>query len=190
MASPTLAARSAFTHATPIAAAGLVIRPHETLTMASITASKGKVDQVRAVIREHYGAELTNTPQRVTGKDIAFVWTGPDQWTAVAERGENRDIELELKPLLAGLAAIVDQSDARAVVQISGPRAREVLAKGVPIDLHPREFPRNGVAITHASHIGIILWQMDDKPTYEIAVFRSFADSLWHWLESSAAEFV
>jgi sarcosine oxidase subunit gamma len=33
------------------------------------------------------------------------------------------------------------------------------------------------------------LWQLDDAPTYELAVARSLALSLWHWLEASAAEF-
>ena len=110
-------------------------------------------------------------------------------WMAIAERGQSRDIEVELKPLLDGLSSVVDQSDARAVVRISGPRARDVLAKGVPIDLHPRAFKGNGVAITHANHVGIILWQIDDAPTYEIAMFRGFADSFAHWLLESAEEF-
>jgi len=33
------------------------------------------------------------------------------------------------------------------------------------------------------------LWQIDDSPTYDIAVPRSLAASFWHWLAESAAEF-
>jgi heterotetrameric sarcosine oxidase gamma subunit len=188
--SQTLAARPAFTDWKPLKTSQLVIDVRETLTLASFAAFKGKKDQVKAAIRERYGVELPDTPQRVEGKDIAFIWAGPDQWIAIAERGQNRDIEVELKPLLDGLSSVVDQSDARAVVRISGPRARDVLAKGVPIDLHPRAFEANNVAITHASHIGIIFWQIDDVPAYDIAMFRSFADSFAHWLLESSAEFV
>ena len=190
MVSQTLAARPAFTDWKPLKTSQLVIDVRETLTLASFAAFKGKKDQVKAAIRERYGVELSDTPQRVEGKDIAFIWAGPDQWIAIAERGQNRDIEVELKPLLDGLSSVVDQSDARAVVRISGPRARDVLAKGVPIDLHPRAFEANNVAITHASHIGIIFWQIDDVPAYDIAMFRSFADSFAHWLLESSAEFV
>ena len=190
MVSQTLAARPAFTDWKPLKTSQLVIDVRETLTLASFAAFKGKKDQVKAAIRERYGVELPDTPQRVEGKDIAFIWAGPDQWIAIAERGQNRDIEVELKPLLDGLSSVVDQSDARAVVRISGPRARDVLAKGVPIDLHPRAFEANNVAITHASHIGIIFWQIDDVPAYDIAMFRSFADSFAHWLLESSAEFV
>ena len=190
MVSQTLAARPAFTDWKPLKTSQLAIDVRETLTLASFAAFKGKKDQVKAAIRERYGVELPDTPQRVEGKDIAFIWAGPDQWIAIAERGQDRDIEVELKPLLDGLSSIVDQSDARAVVRISGPPARDVLAKGVPIDLHPRAFKANNVAITHASHIGIIFWQIDDAPAYEIAMFRSFADSFAHWLLESSAEFV
>ena len=190
MVSQTLAARPAFTDWKPLKTSQLAIDVRETLTLASFAAFKGKKDQVKAAIRERYGVELPDTPQRVEGKDIAFIWAGPDQWIAIAERGQNRDIEVELKPLLDGLRSVVDQSDARAVVRISGPRARDVLAKGVPIDLHPRAFEANNVAITHASHIGIIFWQIDDAPAYEIAMFRSFADSFAHWLLKSSAEFM
>lgn len=190
MVSQTLAARSAFTDWKPLKTPQLAIDVRETLTMASFAAFKGKKDQLKAAIRERYGVDLPDTPQRVEGKDIAFIWAGRDQWIAIAERGQKRDIEVELKPLLDGLSSVVDQSDARAVMRISGSRARDVLAKGVPIDLHPRAFKANGVAITHASHIGIILWQIDDAPTYEIAMFRGFADSFAHWLRDSSAEFV
>ena len=190
MVSQTLAARPAFTDWKPLKTSQLAIDVRETLTLASFAAFKGKKDQVKAAIRERYGVDLPDTPQRVEGKDIAFIWAGPDQWIAIAERGQDREIEVELKPLLDGLSSVVDQSDARAVVRISGPRARDVLAKGVPIDLHPRAFEANNVAITHASHIGIIFWQIDDAPAYEIAMFRSFADSFAHWLLESSAEFV
>jgi sarcosine oxidase subunit gamma len=37
------------------------------------------------------------------------------------------------------------------------------------------------------SHIGVIIWQIDDVPTFEIALFRSFADRFWHWIEASCA---
>lgn len=194
MANQTLTARSAFTDWRSVATPDLSIISRDNLVLASIAAGKGRLDDVRTIIRDTYGVDLPTKPERVEGNNIAFVWAGPDQWLAVAERGGDggfgRDLEAELKPLLNGKAAVVDQSDGRAVIRISGVKAREVLAKGLPIDLHPSAFPTNGVAITHASHIGIVIWQIDETPTYEIAMFRSFADSFAHWLYDSTAEFV
>ena len=190
MAEPALVASSALLHSPPINHKSLTVAAREALTMASIGATSGKQDALKAAIQSAYGVALPDKPGRVEGNGIAFVWAGPGQWLAVAERGPSRDLEVELKAALPGLASIVDHSDGRVVMRISGPRARDVLAKGVPIDLDPRAFRPGDVAITHASHIGVILWQLDNAPTYEAALFRSYADSFAHWIEEAAAEFV
>lgn len=187
MANATLAEHSAFADIKSTLVQDLTISARDNLTLASLAAAKGKREALAAVIAEKYGVTLPSTPKRVEGNSIAIVWTGPDQWLAVAERDAGRDLERELKPLVAGLAAVTDQTDARAVLRISGPRGRDVLATGVPIDLHPRVFAPGSAAITHASHIGVILWQLDAVPTYELAVFRSFAHSLAEWLEAAVA---
>ena len=43
--------------------------------------------------------------------------------------------------------------------------------------------------MTAIAHIGVQLWQLDDAPTYELAVPRSMAKSFWTWFSASAAEF-
>ena len=37
--------------------------------------------------------------------------------------------------------------------------------------------------------MGVQLWQVDEAPSYDIALFRSVSASFWRWLTSSAAEF-
>ncbi len=190
MAKQGLTATSAFLHWKPVANSNLTVDARETLTMASFAAAKGKKDELNAAVRAAYGVDLPKTPSRVEGQQgVAFVWAGPEQWLAVAERKDGRDLETDFKKTFGPLASVVDQSDGRVVVRISGPRAREVLAKGIPLDLHETAFRPGSAAITHASHIGVILWQIDDKPTYEVALFRSYVDSFAHWLLDSAAEY-
>lgn len=189
MADRGLVPSSAFMDWKPLRNAGVSAAPRETLTMASFGAANGKQDDLAAAIRAAYGVDLPKRPVRVEGRGVAFLWIGPGQWMAVAEREGSRDLESELKKLVGDLAHVVDHSDGRVVVRISGPRARDVLVKGVPIDLHPKAFKANDVAITHASHIGVLLWQIDDQPTYEVALFRSYVDSFAHWLHDAAAEF-
>jgi len=36
-------------------------------------------------------------------------------------------------------------------------------------------------AVTVVDHIGVHFWQIDDVPSYEFCVFRSFAPSFWQW---------
>lgn len=186
MAEYILQARSAFPDTTRSRYSGLTIAVREPITMVSLAALDGQSEQVRSVLQSIYGLQLPHRPVRAGGADMSFLWFGPDRWMAFAERDGGGDLEADLKRHLHGLAAVVDHSDGRAVVRITGEHARDVLAKGVPIDLHPRVFKTNDVVITHASHIGVLLWQVDDAPTYDIAVPRSYAHSFCAWLLEAA----
>ena len=55
------------------------------------------------------------------------------------------------------------------LLELRGPRVRDVLAKGVSIDLHPRAFRTGDVAVTTASHLAVHLWQVADEPVYASA---------------------
>ena len=54
-----------------------------------------------------------------------------------------------------GSASVTDQSDGRVVLEISGPRVRDVLAKGVMLDLHERDFRPGATAVTLMAHTGV-----------------------------------
>ncbi len=97
---------------------------------------------------------------------------------SLADEALARDLQAKLQ----GLASISDQSGGRTVLNISGRRARDVLAKGLPIDLDPRAFPLGSAATSAISHMGVQLWQMDDTRSYDIAIFRSLSESFWRWL--------
>ena len=86
-------------------------------------------------------------------------------------------------------AAVSDQSDARLVLRVSGQNVRNVLAKGVPIDLHPNAFRPGDIACTVVGYINTQIDMLDNAPTYQLAAPRSMAGSFWSWLTASAAEF-
>jgi heterotetrameric sarcosine oxidase gamma subunit len=112
--------------------------------------------------------------------DITALGIGPGRWLFV---GQTLD---QLAPL-SGMASLSDHSDGYAVFEMWGPKVREILAKGVPVDLHPAVFTGD-VAVTIIAHVGAIVWQSAPE-RFSIAVFRSYAGSFWHWLATSAAEF-
>jgi methylglutamate dehydrogenase subunit D len=120
---------------------------------------------------------------------VSFIGYGPGQWLAVSASLANEALARNLSETLAGLASISDQSGGRTVLRISGPHARDVLAKGLPIDLDPRAFPLGSAATSAISHMGVQLWQLDDTRSYDLAIFRSVSESFWSWLTASAAEF-
>ena len=166
---------------------GIVIAERSGLGLATVAARKGA--PVRAAVKASYRVDLPDDSTVVQGPEVSFVGYGPGQWLAVSESLANEALARDLGHRLKGLASISDQSGGRTVLRLSGPRARDVLAKGLPIDLHPRAFGPGSTATSTISLMGVQLWQVDDRPSYDIALFRSLSASFWRWLTASAAEF-
>ena len=62
-----------------------------------------------------------------------------------------------------------------------------MLAKGTPVDLHKDEFPIGKSAVTQMAHVGVHLTRTGED-TFELSVFRGFAESFWEWLAQQAEE--
>ena len=169
--------------------AGVTISERIGLGLATVAARKGQARALQDRVREAYGVDLPQTSRVVVGRDVSFVGYGPGQWLAVSETLASEALARDLAERLKGLASISDQSSGRTVIRVSGTRARDVLAKGLPIDLDPRAFPLGSAATSTISLMGVQLWQADDTRSYDIAVFRSLSESFWRWLAASAAEF-
>jgi len=167
----------------------LVITELTGLGLATVACRKGQAAALSAAVRKAYGVDLPASSRVAQGAAVRFIGYGPGQWLAVSEALANEALASELAAKLQGLASVSDQSGGRTVLRVSGNRARDVLAKGLPLDLDPRAFPLGSAATSAISHIGVQLWQADDMRSYDLAVFRSLSESFWRWLTASAAEF-
>lgn len=115
-------------------------------------------------------------------------WAGPDQYFVVAQgRGEGA-LYRELKAALDGIASVSDQSHGRVIIRIEGPKVRNVLAKGTPVDLHADEFPAGKSALTQMAHVGVHMTRVGED-AFELSVFRGFSESFWEWITEQAEEF-
>ena len=171
----------------PSSAPGVRVSEPADLQIATVIARQGRRDGLAAPLRAAYGVELPSGPKRVASDRLALLGTGPRTWLALRTGGA--PLALELAHELGKTAAVVDQSDGYAVLRLTGEKLRATFEKGLAVDLHPRAFGPGDVAVTTCAHLGVIVWQLDEAPTYEVAVFRSLAASFWHWLSESAAEF-
>jgi heterotetrameric sarcosine oxidase gamma subunit len=168
---------------------GIVIEERVGLGLATLACHKGQAEALRAEVASGYGVDLPGNSRVAQGSQVSFVGYGPGQWLAVSESLAHEALAHDLAHRLQGLASISDQSGGRTVLRLSGPRARDVLAKGLPIDLDPRAFPLGSAATSVILLMGVQLWQIDDTRSYDLAVFRSLSASFWRWLTASAAEF-
>lgn len=172
--------------------AGVTATERADLALATIMTRKGKAADLGSRLSERFGTELPSAGRRTEGPDIALVSTGPGAWLSCREQGGYEFAE-ELAETLTGIASVADQSDALAVLRLSGPRLRQVLAKGIHVDFHDTVFQVGHAAATQCAHVGVTLWRLPDDPrgdpVFEIAMFRSYAESFSHWLQVSAAEY-
>ena len=174
---------------TPIdAAAGVRLSRRDPVEIVSLSARRGAEAALSAKVRERLRTSLPDGPHRTAAEGLCILGVGPRRWLIVRD-GADPDFEPDLARDLGGLGAVCLQSDAYAVFRVSGPFARATLAKGVPIDLHPSAFGTGDAAVTAAAHIGVVIWQVDEAPTFDLAVFRSYERHLWAWLRDSAAAF-
>lgn len=168
---------------------GILVTTRAALGLATVIAPPGGTPALAAAVRADFGLDLPMTPAALRNGACQAVWTAPGQWMLV---GDDRAAFRQRIAGLAAFAAMSDQSDSRAVLGLSGPRVRDLLAKGCMIDLHPAAFPVGAAATTSIAHIGAVLWRNPDGPggaAFELMVSRSMAGSFWSWFAGSAAEF-
>jgi sarcosine oxidase subunit gamma len=142
--------------------------------IVSVLARKGQAQALMDAVG------VSDTPRRSGAGGVTALGIGPGRWLFLHQSMD------QLAPLSA-MASLSDHSDGYAVFELWGPKVRETLAKGIPLDLHPAVFT-DAVGVTVIAHIGAIVWQ-SAPDRFSIAVFRSYAGSFWHWLSASAAEF-
>lgn len=141
--------------------------------------------------RKPLGLTLPKTPNRTAaGNNLTALWLGPDEWLLVGPPGSEGVMASGLREALAGQhAAITDVTEGRTVIGLGGRNARDVLMKGCPLDIHPRQFKPGYCAQSALAKASIILHQTSDDPAYDIYIESSFADYLWTWLEDAALEY-
>jgi sarcosine oxidase subunit gamma len=137
------------------------------------------------------GLDLPTTPSTWTETDgVRAIWLGPDEWLLTSSVLAPRELESRLREAVAGRGAVIDVSGQRTTLRLSGEHARDVLAGGCSVDLHPREFRRGSAVQTQLGQAGIVLIALDDTATsYDILVRASFAAYLVAWLLDAASEY-
>ena len=74
-------------------------------------------------------------------------------------------------------------------VSIGGPQRRDVLAKGCPLDFHPRVIRGGACAQSLVGHVNALVYRHDAAPTFMLMVARSFARDAWQLLCLSSAQY-
>jgi methylglutamate dehydrogenase subunit D len=113
--------------------------------------------------------------------------TGPEQFWIVGPEAD--DLVSSLAAAVAPeIGAVTPLSHSRTRIFVEGPAARELLAKGIPLDLHPDVFRVHDFALTGLHHTPVLLHR-SAPDRYELHAMRTFALSVWDWLTDAALPF-
>ena len=121
-----------------------------------------------------------------SNKETRILWSAPNTWL-VFSRKENI-LKIIKEKCNNDNFAITDISHSRAVIQIKGLQAKEILKKGCPLNFN--EFENNNCAGTVFHGINIVVDYVDNNPdVFNLLTLRSFGESFYHHITDAALEF-
>ncbi|PLW78619.1 sarcosine oxidase subunit gamma [Cohaesibacter celericrescens] len=138
------------------------------------------------------GIALPTKPNSVAEKgDIAALWLGPDEWLIVSKETESHRLISTLKVMLSDVVfTVVDVSDNRTVLSLSGADSWAVLNKGAMLDFHPRHWHKGQCASSLYGRCQVIFWQRSKQPEFYLFVRSSFADYCASYILDAMREFI
>ena len=121
-----------------------------------------------------------------SNKETRILWSAPTTWLVIS-RKENIDETIK-EQCNSENFGITNISHSRAVIQIKGIQAKEILKKGCPLNFN--EFEKNNCAGTVFHGINIVVDFVDNNPdTFNLLTLRSFGESFYHHITDAALEF-
>lgn len=145
-----------------------------------------------AAVEAALGVGLPASCGETTGDPTGLhaMWLSPDEYLVVdVSRNQNPGEADAASSALEGLPGqVLDLSGNRAIVELEGPSAREVLEKGCHVDLHPRSFPVGTAVSTLVGPVQVLLHRSSEN-TYRIYPRSSFAEYMVRWLIDGMEEF-
>jgi len=122
-----------------------------------------------------------------SNNDTRILWNGPNCWLLVSTKKEL------LKEIIEKFDemnfAITNLSHSRAIIELNGENAKEVLKKGCPYNFN--SLKKNNSLNSTFNGISVTIDFLDDNPNkVRIFTLRSFGESLYHSITDSCLLFV
>ena len=155
------------------------------LTIVQIVQYKRSKVQLNSIQID--GLEFSLQSSKVSSnKETRILWSAPSTWLVIS-RKENI-VEIIKEKCNSDNFAITDISHSRAIIQIKGLQAKDILKKGCPLNFN--EFENNNCAGTVFHGINIVVDFAGNNPdTFNLLTLRSFGESFYYHITDAALEF-
>ncbi len=159
---------------------GMTVHERTDLTLVHIDGGNDDV-------KNPQGFTLPTPGHSAAGTDTRALWMGPGRWLVIANDGAYGALAQKITERIPA-AAINDVSSSRTVLRLTGPKVRDVLAAGCPIDLHTAKWTSGVCATTILDHFTVTI-DCIDAASFDVYVARGFALSFYEWLMEAGEEF-
>ncbi len=140
----------------------------------------------RDPLAERLGFALPGPGETVEESGIRVFWSAPGEWILAVAAGSEHEEMRKLEGRLDGLFTVI--SDSRVVIELDGPRARDVLARGSTVDFHRSTFTAGRCIHTRFAGIPAMIAQPEDREAFLLFADRSLAAYLWDWFGAASVE--
>ena len=130
---------------------------------------------------------LKNEPLNVSNNnDTRILWNGPNNWLLVSNKNELlKEISEKFDDVNF---AVTNLSHSRAIIELEGENAKEVLKKGCPYNFN--ELNDNNSINSTFNGMSVTIDILNYNPNkIRIFTLRSFGESLYHSITDSCLEF-
>jgi len=133
------------------------------------------------------GLNLKNEALNVTSNsDTRILWNGPNNWLLVSNKKEL--LKENVKKFDEINFAVTNLSNSRAIIELDGENAKEVLKKGCPYNFN--ELKKDNSINSTFNGMSVTIDLLDNNPNkIRIFTLRSFGESLYHSITDSCLEF-
>jgi len=131
--------------------------------------------------------KLKNEPLTVVcNNDTRILWNGPKNWLLVSTK---KDLLKNISEIFKDTDfAVTDLSHSRAIIELEGQDAKEVLKKGCPFNFNTLD-KNNSINSTY-NGIAFTVDMLGNNPDkIRLFALRSFGESLYHSISDSSLEF-
>ncbi|WP_322866254.1 sarcosine oxidase subunit gamma [Aquicoccus sp. G2-2] len=143
---------------------------------------------LKKAVKAVSGVAVPGQREIVVKGDHGAAWMSPDELLLLCPHEAADALVTGLEAALKGTHFMaVNVSDARAVFDVSGPYAREVLGKLMPVDFAAQAFTPGMIRRSRMAQVPAAVW-MTGEETFRVVVFRSVARYAFDLLCNAAGE--
>ena len=142
--------------------------------------------KLKAVCTSLTGVEFPAPNRAHVAGDKGLAWMSRDEVLVMVPYADAGEALAKIGKALAGQHHLaVNVSDARAVIDVTGTHAREIIAKLAPVDLHPVAFHVGDFRRSRLGQVAAAFW-LQAEGHVTVVCFRSVAAYTFDLLAASA----